>query len=511
MSSSRRSLAVAMALATLACVTGSLGSLGVHASSAPSDSSASSRSVAPPTPPPAPPPESEPEADAADVGDPESAADPATTVENAPETGATPGVADAVDAVDAGQVEGTDVDRGFFAAIAEAGAGTDDAIRVGEDELEDTLYLLRASLLWFQRPSERSEISVAYEPEVERFADHDELDAVTHAAGLLVEYAVDRHSRLSVGGSYLDGEDPGRHLGGFLLVLPRSPFSQRRAYAGFERRFRHGGLQVRLGRTETRIEPVPIGPEGTPAFGLDQTDDSILVGGDRDLGARTALIASYSYLRPSDDGTVSGPDGLPIAPQVEPLHAVTVGLRFDPRPELVLHVAAGALDDGERTDWVGSAGIERRGERSTVRFAYDRSASALGVGGPTTTGADGPAPGTALVRDALTDTASLGFTVHFVERFEWEQLLWAARTRIAGGEPIESLAASARLVTQIAEHLGVYAAAEYLEQRGETSSPLDRLRWTAGLRIGFGGPPDEPGVLRPSPRLARVLPQGRGD
>lgn len=425
----------------------------------------------------------------------------------------------------------------YFASSLTLASGRDEGFRAGGEELEDTVHLLRPSLLLLQRPSARTELVLGYEPELQYFDRHSELDAVDHAVGLLYQHEPTRRSRVLAGGSLLDGEDPGRHLGSLMVVLPRIPYQQWRAYAGYEYRWQRTGVLVHVGRTATRIDPGP----GILATGLDQTEDTATLTVDRVLTPRTDLVASYSWIDPTygqvaslDDvpGVPDDPDAfhdpdVPHGPDVphnhtppaaadlarlsEPYQTASLGLGFEATPRVRLAVTGGALEQADELSYVGSAEVLRSGKTLSFRVRYDRSLFSFGP----STGPAGAAPGgqlapSASLSDTLSETATLAFVVRPTVRFRWEQLVWGARTDLPEDQVLESLAATTRLVYEVTRRLGAFVQGQYLEQRGSdlVGEPFERTLVTAGVIVGLTGPRRGWGVREEPEELQRMLPSG---
>ncbi|HUP23862.1 MAG TPA: hypothetical protein VNB06_13080, partial [Thermoanaerobaculia bacterium] len=248
--------------------------------------------------------------------------------------------------------------------FGEAVAGAADHGAEAIDGVEDSIYVVGPSLLLHRRPSRRSEVILAYQGELEQFERQGELDATHHAAGARIEHMTSRRSRLVFGGSLLDGEDPSRHLGGQLLVLPRTPFSQSRLFAGFEHSWSATGLLLYVGRTATEIEPAL----GLLEAGIDESDYAATLIVDRTLGKRTGLIGSYTYVVPEwsdrpesvlDGGDGLAADRLPLALS-DPFHTAVIGISHRPAKRITLH-AAGGMHYSDQADLLASAGIARDG------------------------------------------------------------------------------------------------------------------------------------------------------
>lgn len=418
-------------------------------------------------------------------------------------------------------------DRSYLATSLTLGAGRDTGLVAAGEEIDDTVYTVSPSLLVLHRPSERTELALAYEPEIETFETHSELDAVEHVAGALLRFDATRRTRLIAGGSLLDGEDPGRFLGGQLLDLPRSPFEQWRVYAGWEHRWQMASVLLHLSRTSTRIDP----STGALGAGLDQTENLASVTFDRTLGPRTGLTLSYSYLDPEiatpPPLETTGEPGEPgeepledpfddpfLEPIRDPVQTALMGLTFRPAAHLAFHLAGGALYERQEASFLGAAEMLRQGDAVSFRLRYDRSLLSFG---PAETGAAAalPPPPTAAVRDTVSDTVTLDFAVSpGNRRVRFEQLVWGARTTLPGDdESLDSVALSSRLVVRAVRRLGLYAQYDYFDQNGSRlfGERFSRSRYSVGLILGISGPPGAWGVRTAPEAPAGLLPHRRGD
>lgn len=461
---------------------------------------------------------------------------PAQSPEEAPEVPATgPTLGD--DELPEGDGEADREEGSYLASSLTLASGRDSGFRAGDEELEDTVHLLRPSLLLLHRPSARTELLLGYEPELQFFDRHSELDAVDHRAGVLYQHEPSRRSRLLAGGSFLDGEDPSRHLGSLLVVLPRVPYQQWRAYAGYEYRWQRTGLLLHVGRTGTRIDPAP----GILTPGLDQTEDAVTLTLDRVLDPRTDLVASYSWVDPTYEppALVEVPDGpgvpddpdvfhdpdIPHGPDVphnhtppdathlarvsEPYQSASLGLGFQATPRVRLSVTGGVLEQAEDLSYLGSAEVLRSGKALSYRLRYDRSLLSFGpAAAPAGAAPGGPLAPSGALDDTLTQAVTVAFVARPATRFRWEQTLWGAETELPGDETLESFAATSRLVYEVTRRLGAFVQGQHLEQRGSDllGEPFSRTFVSVGVVVGLTGPRRAWGVREEPASLRRVLP-----
>jgi hypothetical protein len=471
----------------------------------------------------------------------ERAEDEATTgADGPPSTAGEPGTPAAAEPYGPAPLAGPDEadssrlgERDFVGAELKTGGGRDDSSGAVRPEAATDFYFARASLLLHERPSSRSAFTLAWEPEVERPVDGGD-ESVNHAVGVLLEQQATRSVRWLVGGSWLDGDDPSRFLGGLQFVLPITPYRQSRAYASLERQLDRTTVGVNLGWGATEMEAV----EGV----LRQVDQSEISGQlslSRELGPRGSVSLGYAYVRPDAEGpflTLDGengdgedgleppppdPDGdgvddLPLGLAPTPIHALTAGYRFRPGAGFEVQLAGGAARDGyDRTTGIGSLELVDRGERGSVRVRIDRSLVALGTqqsaGDPSSAE---PVLSGGLLGDSVETALTLGIHRKLADWLWWEQLFWGARTSLAGDQTLESLAATARLVFRTPWRFGFFAEADWFDQRttaGADSDGTSRLRWAIGLRADAGGPPGTRGFEIQRERLLRVLPDRGGE
>lgn len=414
-------------------------------------------------------------------------------------------------------------DRAFLSAVLSAGAARDEGFQVGAQELEDTAYVVTPTLLFLNRPSERAELAIGYAPEIERFEDHPELDAVHHAAGLLWRVDPTEQTRISIGASLLDGEDPSRHLDGLIVLLPRAPYTQGRAYIDLQRRWRFTGLQFQVGRTDTEIEAA----EGLFGSGIDQTDDYAMLTLERTVGRRADIFASYSYIHPTPGSDAPTDEQGSLLPGVltEPIQSLLLGFNRRMTRRVTLEIAGGLLDDGrdrvegeDRYTWLASGEIQREGDELNVRVRYDRSLLSLTPTIPAAGGAGGPAPPSVALHESLSHTATVEFEVRPGPYLRWQQLVRATRAELdeiegsaLAAEDIETIALTSRLIVPATRRFALYGQVDHLEQQGgffapdEGAGERSRTRYGAGLIIGISGPPAAWGIRQEPALLLRTL------
>lgn len=415
--------------------------------------------------------------------------------------------------------EGEGGDRLWLSTTLEVGAAHDTGVETGGadggEELGETAYRAMPSLLLVGRPSGRTELSIGYQPEIERFEERSEYDAVHHAAGALYRFAPSERTLIQGGASWLDGEDPSRHLDGLVLLLPRTPYRQGRVHLDLERRWARTAVRFHVARTDTLIEPAgELLPDG-----VDQTDDAAALGLEWAASRRTTLTGTYSYVDPSQDRDLVAPGAELPAAVSGPVQTLLLGFSRDMSRRVVLDLAAGwlrqdrtvaeraaGLDEGS---WLASGEIRRRGDVLSLRLRYDHSLLTLGPAagsGPLTgTGTGTPAP-TGALRDSVAHTVTFGFELRPADWLRWEQRLWGTRAEIegdGGGDDLDAIAVTSRLVFPVADRFGIYARLDHFDQSGlgaTEAGDLSRTRWSAGLIVGLGGPPSSWG-LRAEPAL----------
>lgn len=423
------------------------------------------------------------------------------------------------------QLEGGD--RLVLSTSLELGAAHDTGVETdGGEEIGETAYRALPTVLLLGRPSGRTEISIGYQPEIERFEERSELDAVHHAAGGLYRYTPSERSLFQAGVSWLDGEDPSRHLDGLVLLLPRTPYRQGRAHLDLERRWQRTAVRFHVARTDTLIEPagdlLPVG--------VDQTDDVAALGLEWAASRRTTLTANYSYVDSNQDEDLfdDGAAGELPPPVTEPVQVLLLGFNREMSRRVVLDLAAGWLhqdrSEAERAagldegSWIASGEIRRLGDALSLRLRYDHSLLSLGpaAGSGPVTGAPGtgsPVP-TGALRDSIAHTVTFSFELQPARWLRWQQRLWGTRTELDGGDELDALAATTRLVFPVADRFGLYGRFDWFDQNGfdfagtGAAGDLSRTRVSAGVIVGVGGPPSTWGLRQEPTLLLRTLRPG---
>jgi hypothetical protein len=396
----------------------------------------------------------------------------------------------------------------FLSTSVTLGPALDSGFLVAGEEVDDTMYIARPTVYLEQHPSERTALTIAWEPELQAYQDHGDLDGVEHVAGLLLQHAATRRSSFVLGGAFLDGEDPGRHMAGDLLVMPRAPYRQWRAYAGFSHRWSRSFLLLDVGRTSTRVETL----EGPLAS--DQTDDALTLTLGRDLGSRVHLSASYSYLDPTFEPTEATDETLEetLPRFVEPVQTVTLGLGVQSTPRIGFFVDGGVLHENDESLFIGGLEVTKTADRHSIRLRYDHSPLSLGPS-LTSPGAGPAQPGgtSAGLRDAVTDTLAASLRTRPFRRVRWDQSVWGSRTDLPGGSTVDSVALTSRLVVEVTERFGTLVQVQLLEQDGPEilGGSLSRTHAFAGVIIGLSGPPGTWGIREEPDALRQVLPNRR--
>jgi hypothetical protein len=390
---------------------------------------------------------------------------------------------------------------------------------IPEFATSDTGWLVRPSFLFVHRPSSRTGLVLAYEPEFEELDRGTEPDRMSHSAGIVFDHRASRRTELTAGASYLDTLDPSRHLGGDTFVLIPGRFEQERIYAGLSHRWLrathlHLYGEYSTAKNELESELVP----------LELSDLSGTVALERDLGRRSELMLTYSYLDSELETLDLQLPELPAPARFSgPVQAVRIGFGHRPSARLSFHIASGVLREedeltGEYDDsWIGSVEVAREGDVLALRLSLDRSLFSFGGGdAAVSTGLDGPVlPGTVL-RDTLADTLSFHVDLHPPGRVRWEQSIWLARRTLLDSEDVDSLVTSSLVEVLLtggnAARVGLFARFDYhdREESGLFGGSLSRERFTLGFRVGLSGPQTKLAQRIAIDELRKVLPSSGG-
>ena len=325
-----------------------------------------------------------------------------------------------------------DGDEGALPPAGEG--GPEDTTIDGEGEIA---YLFHPTFLYVHRPNLRTNLSLAYGPEIETLQDDDD-ERVSHSAGLLWERRMTRRTDLTAGASYLDSLDPTRHLGGEGFVLIPGRFEQSRAYFGASH------LWPRATRLHFYSEYTNAESEldaDDPA--LEVTDVSGTLALEQGIGRDSDFTLSYSYTETdleSVDSTAPAPSRFS-----GPVDSVRAGFGHREGP-FSFHISGGAMreqaveaDAGDETTWIGGLEVARETEKLLLRLRYDHSLFSFGYGDTSIPiGAEGPLAAGAVLRDTEADTLSFFAELLPHQRVRVEQAVWLSRESLIEGDNLES-------------------------------------------------------------------------
>lgn len=378
--------------------------------------------------------------------------------------------------------------------------------------LSENGWVLRPSFLFVHRPSARSSLVAAYEPELENLERRQQSDRISHSAGIALEHRASRRTDLSAGASYLDSFDPSRHLGGDSFVLIPGRFEQQRLYAGLSHRLLRATRLNLYG--EYSSADSDLRGDGVP---FDVADLSGTIALEHAIGRRSDVTFSYGYT----DTEVSNVSTEVSAPErlSGPVQAFRVGFGHRASRYYSFHIATGVLreedlDTGAQEDsWIGSFELARESEVVELRLRYDRSLFAFGTGDVALpTELDGPVlPGTVL-RDTVADTVSFHFAIAPRGRLRWEQSIWLARRTLLEGDRVDSVTTASQLEVDLgrghAPRVGLFARFDYFDRddSGFLGEALSRERLSLGLRVGLSGPQTRAAQRVALTELRKVLP-----
>jgi len=400
---------------------------------------------------------------------------------------------------------------GDESALPPAGeGGPEDTTIDGEGEIA---YLFHPTFLYVHRPNLRTNLSLAYGPEIETLQDDDD-ERVSHSAGLLWERRMTRRSDLTAGASYLDSLDPTRHLGGEGFVLIPGRFEQSRAYFGASHLWQRA-TRLHFYSEYTNAESELDADD--PA--LEVTDVSGTLALEQGIGRDSDFTLSYSYTETdleSVDSTAPAPSRFS-----GPVDSVRAGFGHREGP-FSFHISAGAMreqavedDAGDETTWIGGVEVARETEKLLLRLRYDHSLFSFGYGDTSIPiGAEGPLAAGAVLRDTEADTLSFFAELLSHQRVRLEQAVWVSRESLIEGDHLESFVTGTLLEVlltgQNIHRLMLFSRFDYYD-RDESDllgGALSRTRFSLGFRVGLTGPQTKVGQRLATTELRKVLPSG---
>jgi hypothetical protein len=377
----------------------------------------------------------------------------------------------------------------------------DDELGVGTEHVHGSPSLLGATLLLDRHLSARSQIVVAYQPEAEVFFGQSSLNAVNHAAGVLVATQLGEFTHFTAGGSYIGAEDPTRYLGSQLLVVPEGPYREGTAYVELERTVRRTSLQLRVEGSTTRIDSWP----GLSITRLRETGAAATLAAAHTFDTRTVFSLSYSYLRPRMSGALAGESDAHLLFD-RPVETAIVGVSQSVG-RLIVSLSGGALRQEQRFYPLTALDVQTHGQVGALRLRYEHAPLSFGFY-PATAGENAlhflvPS---ALLPGKFVDTGAVEFLARLFQQVSWRQLAWVARTDLPTTGTLNSWGTTGRLTTPINERFGAFAEIETYRQ-----GHFFGKRFLLGLACAVAGPQGPAATRLTDSVLNSVLPQRRGD
>jgi hypothetical protein len=256
--------------------------------------------------------------------------------------------------------------------------------------LDDNVLLFLPPTLSLLSLNPRGELSLSYQPEIEAFEDHGDLDALNHAADFLFRRQIDPRWTIGAGDSFISTDDPARRIVDTVVLLPRDRLTQNTAYLELGRSF---GLSttmtVRADNTITSL--------AHPLTSATQLNDQMATSGTAALSQRFArrhfVTVSYSLVDTRPFHTlptrVEPNTGILILPPAaEQAQNGSLGYVYEGKT-LAFRVTGGLLH-GRDVTYTGSAQIDQElGREATLTLSAVRNlsyfAGAVAPGAPGTT------------------------------------------------------------------------------------------------------------------------------
>jgi hypothetical protein len=358
-------------------------------------------------------------------------------------------------------------------------AGYDENFAVGSQVLDDTVTLLTLPTLSWTRNTQRTDLSIDYEPEFELFSQHQDLNAWNHSATLRFTHRINSRLTLEAGDSFLSTMDPTRRLIDTLLLLPRGRFRQNIVYTGLG--YRLDGRTTLSFRFDNATATMAL-PEAL-AGRLDQMSSAGTVTLDRTVDRHHTLSGSYSYLlvHPLNAGNSGSSIGV---------HNFNSTYIYTVNPGLIFRFSGGVLR-GQQSSFTGGGAVEKRFRSLWVAAGFQRYLSFFGGLAPTGAAAGGIPFANGLEPSNIYQVASLRAWGKLTKRLGLEG---GALRALNGVSPqdraIKSAVGQVRLDYKLNERITLFTRLEFYGQNTNEFSqlPLSRRRYFGGLEIALSHP-----------------------
>lgn len=361
-------------------------------------------------------------------------------------------------------------------------SGWDQGLAWGSQQLNDTETIINGPTLAWMKSTHTTDFVLDYQPEIELFAKHPNLDAWDHASRLRFSHRVNGRLSVDIGNYFISTTDPTSALENSLLLLPQGRFDQNSFYAGLTYRWDHRTKIVfRAENTFTNSGGV-IGPL---AGRLDEVGTAGTLSVEHKFDS-SELTGSYAFLHvdPLSNAITGGPTNVNL---------LNAAYSYHVNPSLILDVSGGGVM-GRQNAVLGAAAVEKRVKEVWLTAGYQRYVAFFGglaplaIGPPSTVGFS-----QGLVPSDVYQVASFRAWGPVTKHLGLEAGVQRALTGVnLAGQQIRGVIAHVRVDYRLNDRLTWFARAEYYDQNVPEFVPFAgaRRRYTSGLEIVLARPPE---------------------
>jgi hypothetical protein len=360
-----------------------------------------------------------------------------------------------------------------FTSPVDVAIGSDDGFLARGQKLTDNIMVVRPPQPSFTGRSPRASLTVSYQPEIELFDKHRDLNALNHKGTASFTFRMTERLNFNAGDDALMTKDPTRSIPGSLIFLPRQSFKQNMAHAA-------------INYLMTRRNTVSFSFDNVVATGRVRNAGTVSLA--HTFGRKQTLTSTYSFL------TANAQFG---------------GVSYEGAfaNDLTVHLSTGLLKDGGE-NYLMSAQVEKRLGVVWVTGGYNRFLSVFGtsIPGGVPIGNDLVLP-VAASRTSIYQVFSTGVYGNLSSRTGLEVGVGATKSNSGtANRDINNISGHFKLDYLLTERLKIYADVQSYNQTFDVfvGAPIDRRRYVAGIQFDISSQPNRvsnvPQRTKPTPR-----------
>jgi hypothetical protein len=359
-----------------------------------------------------------------------------------------------------------------FTSPVDVTIGRDYGFLARGQKLTDTILVMRPPQLGFTNKSPRADLTASYQPEIELFDQHRDLNALNHRGTASFTFRITERLNFNAGDDALMTQDPTRSIAGSLIFLPRQRFKQNMAH-------------VAVNYVMTRRNTVSFSFDNVAATGRVLNAGTVSLA--HAFGRKQTVTATYSLLTAN-------------------AHFAGVSYQSEFARDLTVHLSTGLLKDGGE-NYLMSAQIEKRLGAIWVNGGYHRFLSIFGtsIPGGVPIGNDLVLP-VGVSRTNRYQVLTMGVAGKLSRRTGVE--VGAAATKNNSGtvnRDINNVSGRFKLDYVLTERLKIYTDVQFYNQTFNVfvGAPIDRRRYVAGIQFDISSQPDQLSSVPKRPKPTR--------